>query len=74
MLLRIEDYSMKNEINNIKRVPNGYWRGEEGKKRGIELTRDLIENKLGWTTDEEIYSISVKNFKDNGLFYVVSSI
>jgi len=47
--------------------PRGYWQGEEGLRRGIELTKDLIENKLGWTNDEQLYSITQKHFGDNGL-------
>jgi len=63
-----ESPEKKHQQQKKKRTPKppGYWQGEEGRRRGIELTKDLIENRLGWATDEEIYGITVKLFRDYG--------
>jgi len=60
-------YPNRFEVWRFKRVPQGYWKSEAGKQKAIELTKDLIENKLRLTTDEEIYMVSQNHFAENGL-------
>lgn len=53
-------------------VPQGYWKSEEGKKAAIELTRNMIQNKLGFWTFEKIRTVTVLDFKRHGLSFVIS--
>ena len=50
----------------FNRVPNGFWDGEEGYKRGVEATRWLCE-KHDVTSNEKKMTIGCDEFEDEGL-------
>ena len=60
-------YPGRFEAWKFKNAPLGTWKGEQGKKLGIELSRRLIEKQLKWTTDKQVYSITANHFREYGL-------
>jgi len=67
-------YPGRFEMWRFKHAPQRIWKGKKGKRLGIKLTRRLIEEWLGWTTDEQIYSISQKHFKKHGLMKMLDKV
>jgi hypothetical protein len=62
--------------NEFKQVPHGYWQGEEGKKRGIELVKYIIEEKCNIPVQDIPNVIDHHFFKKNrllGIFEIFDS-
>lgn len=61
------------------RFPTNFWTGDEGRKRGIESTKDLIENKLGIKPEDPDFRIKIRwvrsqDFENFGLGGMLSSL
>lgn len=54
-------------------VPNYYWRGENGRKRAIEVVRYMIEEKCKMTHHEIPLRINYRFFKVHGLGGIFNS-
>ncbi|TAL33129.1 MAG: hypothetical protein EPN93_13910 [Spirochaetes bacterium] len=67
-------YPMRFEEWQFGKVQQNYWKSPEGKRKAIELTRDLIQNKLNYWSFEEIKNVSTLDFYKNGLSSIITKV
>ena len=66
-------YPGKFKLWEYNQVPNYYWRGENGRKRAIEVVRYMIEEKCKMTLHEIPLRINYRFFKVHGLGGIFNS-
>jgi len=67
-------YPMRFEEWQFSKAPQNYWKSSEGKKKAIELTRDLIQNKLNYWSYDEIKNVSTLDFYKYGLSSIITKV